>query len=215
MPPASGNYVFRISGDDGCQLWVSPTDNAAGKVLRASLMGWTRYHDWGLYPTQQSVSMPLQAGQRYYFEVLHKENWGDDNVSVAWTLPNGTVEAPIAGAHLAPFQTGNARPAATTTAGKALPAAGAAALTEPELTVYPAPFTSQATVEFALPTSRAVTLVVFDASGWLVQRLLDGAAETGVRQQIILQGTKLAAGICTIQLPTYNTLLTRMLTKID
>ena len=159
--------------------------------------------------------MPLVAGQRYYFEVLHKEATGEDNVSVAWTLPDNPVEASIAGSHLMPYQTGSARPVAAAATSQTAAGTAATAISTPELLVYPTPFTGQTIVEFILPSAGPVTLSVFDASDWLVQRLLNGAAEVGIRQQFILPGVKLLLGIYTVQLRIANYLLIKKLIRIN
>ena len=54
------------------------------------------------YPSQQSTSIWLEAGQRYSIEVLHKEGWGHDHVSVAWSGPVGARRM-ISGQFLSTF----------------------------------------------------------------------------------------------------------------
>jgi hypothetical protein len=48
--------------------------------------------------------MPLVQGKRYYIEALHKQGVGGDHVSVGWQLPDGTMERPIPGSRLSPFE---------------------------------------------------------------------------------------------------------------
>ena len=102
-PPASGNYVFWISGDDHVELWLSTDDNPANKNLIAFHKGWTNARQWTRYSTQQSAAIPLLANQRYYIEALHKEAGGGDHVAVGWQLPDGTLERPVGGNRLIPF----------------------------------------------------------------------------------------------------------------
>ena len=45
--------------------------------------------DWQSDADQQTTAVPLTAGRRYYFEVLHKADVGDDHLAVAWQLPGG------------------------------------------------------------------------------------------------------------------------------
>ncbi|WP_178931625.1 PA14 domain-containing protein [Oceaniferula marina] len=104
--PVSGEYTFWISGDDEAELWladgsveqevegvVSPMTNRYGKQKIAWIQDqrfgqdYTSDEDFDRFPSQQSRSVSLQAGQAYYIEVLHKENLGGDHVAVAWQVP--------------------------------------------------------------------------------------------------------------------------------
>lgn len=109
--PTSGNYTFWIATDDTGELWLSTDENPANKTRIAYVSGWTRAREWDRYPSQQSVAINLVAGQRYYIEALLKEAGGGDNLAVGWRLPDGTLQRPIAGNHLAPFGgTGSSSP---------------------------------------------------------------------------------------------------------
>ena len=101
-PPQSGPYTFWISGDDACNLYLSSSENQADKSLIASVPDATGFRSWMQETNQQSVPVPLTAGQRYYLEVLHVEGFGADHVSVAWQWPDGTFEAPISASRLTP-----------------------------------------------------------------------------------------------------------------
>lgn len=209
-PPASGSYTFRLSGDDDCELWLSADDNPANKVRVAYINGYTNYREWNKYASQQSAPVQLVAGRRYYVEALEKEITGGDNVSVAWTLPGGQVEAPIAGSHLLPFMpsaTGNrAAPLAT---GPAQPGA------QPALTVYPNPFGEQTTVEFSLPVAGTATLAVYDIRNRLVQQVFSGPAEAGAPRRFALAGAGLAPGVYLVQLTTATQVVTRKLVHMN
>ncbi|MES2284146.1 MAG: Ig-like domain-containing protein [Bacteroidota bacterium] len=102
-PPVTGNYIFWIASDDNSELWLSTDDNPTNKQKIASVTGYTAPLQWTKYSTQQSVSKNLIAGQKYYIEVLHKEATQGDNCAVGWQLPNGTLERPIPGTRLSPF----------------------------------------------------------------------------------------------------------------
>lgn len=224
-PPQDGSYVFHIAGDDDCQLWLSTDDVSNNKVLIASVSGWTSYREWNKYGSQKSAAVNLLAGHRYYLEVLHKEAGGDDNVSVAWTLPSGQEEAPIAGSHLLPF-TASGSAAKKMASVSAVSSASAAALatddgTTPaaaaqlELQAYPNPFTGQTTIEFSLPTAGPVRLSVFDTRNQLVQQLYSGNVAAGVRQKFTLAGTGLPPGVYLLQLVTATNVVTKKLMRID
>ncbi|MBX2966499.1 MAG: CotH kinase family protein [Cyclobacteriaceae bacterium] len=99
-PPVTGNYTFWISSDDSGHLYLSTDDNPANVVMIAEVNGWTNSREWGKYPSQVSVSIPLQAEQYYYIAALMKEGTGGDNLAVRWRLPSGTMEEPIPGERL-------------------------------------------------------------------------------------------------------------------
>ncbi|MEM7348853.1 MAG: putative Ig domain-containing protein, partial [Chloroflexota bacterium] len=102
-PPVSGDYTFWIASDDNGELWLSTSDSPADLSLIASVETWTGVHQWDLYPSQQSVTISLVAGQPYYIEALAQEGGGGDNLSVAWQVPGGVREV-IGGQYLAPSE---------------------------------------------------------------------------------------------------------------
>lgn len=101
--PQTGDYVFYIAGDDQAGLWLSTDDNPANKVLIAYTASWTSFREYGKYPTQHSATIHLLKGARYYVETLHKENTGQDHLSVAWRQPDGAFAVPIPGSVLSPY----------------------------------------------------------------------------------------------------------------
>ncbi|HEU4470414.1 MAG TPA: PA14 domain-containing protein [Flavisolibacter sp.] len=109
-PPFSGNYVFRISGDDATELWLSSDDQPSNKTRIASSLSWTDFREWNKHASQKSAPIYLEAGRKYYIEALHKEGGGGDHLSVSWELPDGTVEAPIPGERLSPAQAATNNP---------------------------------------------------------------------------------------------------------
>lgn len=110
-PPASGTYVFWITGDDQTELWLSTDEHPANKKKIAYVNGWTSVRQWTKYTTQESAPVTLAANQKYYIEALHKEGTGGDNMAVGWQLPGGTLERPIPGMRLIPFGGSSATPA--------------------------------------------------------------------------------------------------------
>jgi len=106
-PLTTGSYTFYIAGDDDSELWLSTDSNPANKVKIASVSGWTNPQEWTKYPSQQSSSRSLTAGQDYYIEVLHKENAGGDNVAVGWTGPGIAAITVIPGSYLSPYASGS------------------------------------------------------------------------------------------------------------
>lgn len=101
--PVSGFYTFWISSDDNSRLYIVTDGDMSNKLLLASVTGATQFRQYDKYPTQKSVLLHLEAGRTYYIEALHKEAKGNDFISVGWQLPDGTMERPIPGNRLTPF----------------------------------------------------------------------------------------------------------------
>jgi hypothetical protein len=109
-PPVSGDYIFWISGDDECQLWLSTDEDPANIDQVSHVTGWTNSREWTKEDNQKSNPIPLQAGQRYYIEALMKEGGGGDSLAVGWGGP-GIGEGPviIEGKYLSPVLTSYAK----------------------------------------------------------------------------------------------------------
>jgi hypothetical protein len=101
--PATGNYTFWIASDDNSELWLSTDEDPLNKSKIASVTGYTGFRVWTKYTTQKSAPVFLVAGRRYYIEARHKEAGGNDHISVGWQLPDNTMERPIPGSRLVPF----------------------------------------------------------------------------------------------------------------
>ncbi|MDX2189392.1 MAG: Ig-like domain-containing protein, partial [Bacteroidota bacterium] len=103
IPSTSGSYTFYVSGDDDVELWLS-TNNATTNTSRiAYINGWTNSREWNKFASQTSTPISLTAGQQYYFQVLHKEGGGGDNLAVGWTGPGISTISIIGGSNIAPF----------------------------------------------------------------------------------------------------------------
>lgn len=98
--PESGQYTFWIAGDDQAELYLSTSEDAGSKKKIAYTTSWTNPREWSKYGSQKSAQVTLQAGKRYYIEALSKQEGGGDNLAVAWQLPSGAKEMPIAGSRL-------------------------------------------------------------------------------------------------------------------
>jgi hypothetical protein len=97
VAPATGNYIFWVSGDDSCELWLSTDDQPSHASLVASVgggSGGSRYRQWTKYASQKSKPVALVAGQRYYIEAIQKEGDGRDSLSVGWSKPGESTTAP-------------------------------------------------------------------------------------------------------------------------
>ena len=101
-PAKTGDYTFWITAKDHASLWLSPDEDPENKVQMANSEG-AASRDWQNSDWAQTAAVPLTAGRRYYFEVLHKAGVGDDHLAVAWQPPGGTREV-IPGMYLSPFK---------------------------------------------------------------------------------------------------------------
>lgn len=99
IAPETAEYTFWIAGDDYCEFWLSTDANISNRSRMCYLNGYTTYQNWDYNSSQKSEPVSLEAGQAYYFEVLHKEHAGDDYVSVAWEY-NEQTRSVITGNYL-------------------------------------------------------------------------------------------------------------------
>jgi hypothetical protein len=99
--PTTGNYTFWISSDETSNLYLSTDENPAAKQLIAWVDPRSQPGNYSTHHGQQSAPVALQAGRRYYVEVVHHEANLIDHLSVQWRLPVGTMETPIPNTRLA------------------------------------------------------------------------------------------------------------------
>ena len=92
VPSQTGTHVFSVAGNDDVQLSLSTDANPANATRIAFTSVITAPFAWTTNATQTSAAISLVQGQRYYFEVLHKEQGGFNHWAVGWTTPvNATV----------------------------------------------------------------------------------------------------------------------------
>ncbi|HOW64711.1 MAG TPA: PA14 domain-containing protein [Candidatus Paceibacterota bacterium] len=124
-PPATGDYIFFVSSDDGGNLYLSTDDTAANKKLIAQEAGWSNARMWESiggtstveaknsstftgtqWPTKDTVmggaQITLTQGRAYYIEALFKDGTGGDYLAVAVAAPDGSIDQtlPIPGQYL-------------------------------------------------------------------------------------------------------------------
>lgn len=105
IPPTTGSYRFYIAADDSARLSLNSTGmTPAGAAVIATVATWTDANQWTKYASQKSAAINLTAGQAVWFEALHKEGTGGDNLSVGWSIDGGPIEV-ISGANLAALST--------------------------------------------------------------------------------------------------------------
>lgn len=99
-PPLTGDYTFWLATDDNGELWLSTDEDPANKQLIATVPSWTASRTWNVYPEQQSDSIQLTGGEKYYIEAMMKEHGGGDNIDATWDGPGVSYGTPIAGEYL-------------------------------------------------------------------------------------------------------------------
>ena len=91
--PATGTYTFWLAADHAAQLLISDDTEPVNAWNRAQLTApSTAAPDWST--AAKSELLYLEAGRQYYFELLHKEDAGDDFVAVGWAKPGQSTVAP-------------------------------------------------------------------------------------------------------------------------
>ncbi|MEK7949875.1 DUF1800 family protein [Luteolibacter soli] len=89
--PETGEYRFYLRADEVAQFFLSNDDEPVNSWKRAELTAPVSSSDWTTAAT--SPLLHLEAGRRYYLEVLHKENTGSDHLAVGWLTPSEMAKA--------------------------------------------------------------------------------------------------------------------------
>ncbi|HPC59147.1 MAG TPA: hypothetical protein PKX23_00675 [Verrucomicrobiota bacterium] len=110
IPWVTDVYEFYINSDDDSHLYLSTNSNPANKMLIAEETGWANPRNWttggnlgqkcsttyspdGGMTFPYLTGIPLEAGQLYYIEAVHREGGGGDNLSVYAKLLYDTAPA--------------------------------------------------------------------------------------------------------------------------
>jgi hypothetical protein len=102
QPPATGDYTFWISSQDG-DLYLSSDDDPQNRRWIAHAEN-VQPPQWNDSRGQQSAPITLKAGRKYYIEALQIQGINRDNfLAVAWQGPGRNREV-IPGEFLAPLQ---------------------------------------------------------------------------------------------------------------
>lgn len=87
MPVTTGDYQFRVAGDDDTRLWLSFDADPANAVQIAGYTGYTGVNEWTKYETQTSGIVTLQRGGVYFLRAGVREGSGGDHIHVQWKGP--------------------------------------------------------------------------------------------------------------------------------
>jgi hypothetical protein len=103
LPPTTGDYTFWIAAGHYGELFLSPDDNPQNRIWIAYTAN-AQPPQWNNSRAQQSASITLKAGQKYYIQALQIQGTvADDYLAVAWQGPGRPREI-IPGEFLAPLQ---------------------------------------------------------------------------------------------------------------
>ncbi|MDO6433213.1 ExeM/NucH family extracellular endonuclease [Flavitalea sp. BT771] len=191
--PLTGNYTFYIASDDQAGLYLSTDDDTAHKVLIAYNAAPTGFRNWTSTPTQKSAPIRLVQGARYYIETLHKQGAGANYLSVGWVMPNGVGEGPIPSTRISPYShpsPGQTAQNFVVAMEKANVIDNKASTGKLEVTATPNPSSDHFTLVTRSSSDKALTIVVTDVAGRVVERRLNVAANGTV-----LLGSSLPIGM--------------------
>ena len=102
LAPETGDYRFFVAGDEQVSFSLSNSDSTDGLNEIAFVDEPVSFGDYFSHAGQASVSVQLEAGERYAFELLHQEQWSDDHFSVAWQRPGSSYAEEISMEFVAP-----------------------------------------------------------------------------------------------------------------
>jgi DNA-directed RNA polymerase specialized sigma24 family protein len=94
-PPVDGEYRLEVCSDDQSEVWLSPDENPANRRLVCHLYDYAGRDEWAKNPSQRSQPVNLEAGKRYFIEVLYKQGGGGAHLRLGWVVPGGATERPI------------------------------------------------------------------------------------------------------------------------
>ncbi len=103
VPPATGNYTFNVTGDDGVKLYLSTNASTLNKSLIAEVPGYSGVTEYTKYASQTSSTVSLVQDVPYYVELIHKEGTGGDHFQVYWKTPDNSSWNIIPGTALRPI----------------------------------------------------------------------------------------------------------------
>jgi hypothetical protein len=120
IPPTTTNYVFFVCSDDDSDLFLSTDDQPSKERLIAQENQWSNQRQWvaaggggatasaqkrsDQWSPDSGVTMPysggiwLTNGNRYFFEVVHHEGSGGDDLGLTYKLGLDIANDPTNGA---------------------------------------------------------------------------------------------------------------------
>ena len=109
LPPVDGEYTFWLASDAPAEFWLSTDALSENAVEIASVPDFTLPQQWSKYPEQNSTTISLLAGRKYFMHVNYDSGNAGGYYAVAWQVPNSSVEQ-IADDYIQPWQQSNDLP---------------------------------------------------------------------------------------------------------
>jgi len=103
-PPETGQYTLMLSADQRALLFLSSDEDPANKRLIAELSEPTAPERFDTCEAQVALPVRLEAGKRYYLELVHEEDRGDDHLEVAWQGPGFEEPTIVSGRFLSDLE---------------------------------------------------------------------------------------------------------------
>jgi len=88
--PESGDYRFYLRADEAAALYLSNDEEPLNSWKRAELTAPVASVDWSA--AAPTALLRLEAGERYYLEILHKESSGSDHLAIGWVTPSESTK---------------------------------------------------------------------------------------------------------------------------
>ncbi|MCX6874304.1 MAG: PA14 domain-containing protein [Verrucomicrobia bacterium] len=104
--PKTTDYDFAIAGDAIAELYLSTDESPQHKALIAFTHQPTGPGNFNQFPSQKSKPLRLEAGKKYFIEVLHKQNSGTGHLAVGWAASEVSTGKVIPGTALSPYPKG-------------------------------------------------------------------------------------------------------------
>ncbi|MES2507544.1 MAG: DUF1800 family protein [Verrucomicrobiota bacterium] len=102
LVPVTGSYRFFMAANEKAEFHLSTDATTANLQLRAAVTTAVNTTDFANHAAQASPAVTLTAGQKYAFEIRHKDDWGTDHCTVMWQQPGQDYLSEITGEYLAP-----------------------------------------------------------------------------------------------------------------
>ena len=153
----------------------------------------------------------LQAGKKYYIEALQKEGSGSNHLSVQWQLPDATMETPLAGSHLSPYNNSNSSRQGVIYSNVSNVEAQ---VLNQGLSVFPNPVSTQVNVEFSLNKAGQTAILLYNLKGQLIRKYFSGLIQAGTKTRFVFGTESLESGIYTLNLINGENIMTKKIVII-